>query len=68
MPSTVSNLFLEDTTKIGLYLVTVFGKGIKFHLSFSISASWHLELVGTKFRCNFFDKNSHDQPKGNGIK
>jgi hypothetical protein len=36
MLSTVSNLFLQDATKIGLYLVTIFGKGIKFHLSFFI--------------------------------
>jgi hypothetical protein len=32
-----------------------------------------LELAGTKLMykklmCNFFDRSSHDQPKGNGIK
>jgi hypothetical protein len=36
MLSTISNLFLKDTTKIGLYLVTIFAKGIKFHLSFFV--------------------------------
>jgi len=28
--------FLQDATKIGLYMVTIFGKGIKFHLSFFV--------------------------------
>jgi hypothetical protein len=36
--------FCKTQQKKGLYLVTVFGKGIKFHLSFSV---FHFLAFGT---------------------
>jgi hypothetical protein len=54
MLSTVSNLFLQDTTKIWLYLVTIFGKGIKFHLSFFAFCFLAFGTCKHKTHVNFF--------------
>jgi hypothetical protein len=64
----VSNFFLQDATKIGLYLVIVFGKGIKFHLSFFVFYFLAFGTCTDKTHVQIFDKNSHDQPKGNANK
>jgi len=68
MLSKVSNFFLQDATKIRLYLVIVFGKGIKFHLSFLVFYFLAFGTCRDKTLVQIFDKNSHDQPKGNGTK
>jgi hypothetical protein len=68
MLSKLSNLFLQDATKIGLYLVIVFGKRIKFHLNFFVFCFLAFGTCRDKTHVQIFDRRNHDQAKGNGNK